>query len=515
MALNKNIRQFLLFCAVFISSQSIAQKDITLTINEEMVVPIMGYNSDMSNTPKWSEPNFSKALANLHPKTLRYPGGSNSLYWNWETGWTLSYNELLPILKDKNFKFQGKLITNENEFRQLTLENRKSNSFWRQVYRYNAKTPKYNTLEEFAKGINSTNSEAVITLNVITSHLKKELELLRNAQSIGIDIKYIELGNEVYAENLLTKHIYPSVNNYIDTCISWTKAIWKEFPNVHIGVVGGDKNRRTRNWNEKLSSALSKSFSKSQQKQLHFILHYYSFFKHPEYDFNTSSGYKKLVSFPKMDLEFKLRNWRWNNTSNFSTWVTEYNMIEQKPYTINNTWAHGLLVASQINELLSKTKSEMFHFHSIGAEKFPVFAALQLMDKDDSYLKPTSSGIVTSLWNRLTENADQFYNTVVNTDSWTVNYNAKSKDYPNNLKDETSIIFTPVHAYISYKKEKVKILIVNLSEEELNTDLNELIGKCEVTQYLATPKDYTVNKNQFIIEGQVTLPPYSISLIEE
>ena len=515
MALNKNKYKVLLLFSVFISIHTLAQKVVSISINHEIAVPLMGYNSDMSNTPKWSDKKFSEALNGLHPKTLRYPGGSNSLFWDWEKGWTLSYEELLPILNEKKFEYQGKAITTVNEFRQLASSNRKSNSFWRQVYRYNAKVPKYNTLEEFAKGLNSTQSEAVITLNVITSHLEKELELLRSAKNKGIKLKYIELGNEVYAENLLTKHIYPTVDNYIDTCISWTKAIWKEFPDAHIGVVGGDKNRRTRNWNEKLSSALINSFSKAQQKKLHFILHYYSHFKHPEYDLNSNTGYEKLVAFPKLDLEFKLRNWRWSNTSPFSTWVTEYNMIEQQPYTINNTWAHGLLVASQINELLTKTKSEMFHFHSIGAEKFPVFAVLQLMDKNENYLTPTASGIVTSLWNRLTENADRFYSADVNISPWTLYYEAKSKDNPNNLKEEKTITFTPVNAYISYEKQKAKLLIVNFSAEELSVDLSSYVGKCEATQHHAKPTDTKSKVIQHTIEGKVTLPPYSISLFEE
>ena len=80
----------------------------------------------------------------------------------------------------------------------------------------------------------------------------------------GIQLEFIELGNEVYAENLLTKHIYPNVDNYIDTCLKWSEAIWQEFPNVHIGVVGGDKNRRTREWNKKLSLALQNKFSQEK-----------------------------------------------------------------------------------------------------------------------------------------------------------------------------------------------------------------------------------------------------------
>jgi hypothetical protein len=216
-----------------------------------------------------------------------------------------------------------------------------------------------------------------------------------------------------------------------------------------------------------------------------------------------------------MDLDFKLRNWRWNTTQPFSTWVTEFNMIEQQPYTINNKWAHGLLVSSQINQLLEKTKAEMFHFHSLGAESFPVFSALQLMHKDETYLQPTASGIVTSLWNKLTQNADLFYQIKLIAKPWIINYEAKSKVKPNNLREEKRITFAPIHAYISYKEEKAKLLIVNLSEKTLVTDLSSVIGECKMTQYHAEPNEEKAKVKKQIIKRKVELLPYSISLLEE
>ena len=508
-------RVFILICFLLFHSYAFAQYELFISIGQPMKVPLMGYNSDMSNTPTWSNPEFSQALKDLNTSTLRYPGGSNSLYWDWQKGWTLSYQQLIPMLKQQKFKYKGQPITDANILRRLTKENKTTNSFWRQLNRYNAKTPKYNTINEFSKGLKATNSKGVLTLNVISSHLEKELAMLREVEKNGINLEYIELGNEVYAENLLTKHIYPSVDNYIDTCIRWSEAIWNEFPEVHIGVVGGDKNRRTREWNKKLASALQDKFSKQKESQLHFILHYYSHFKHPQYDFSSTKGYRQLVAFPQVDLEFKLRNWRWSNTQPFSTWVTEYNMIEQKPYTINNKWIHGLLVSSQIDQLLKKTEAEMFHFHSIGAESFPVFSALQLMNKGENYLKPTASGIVSALWNKLTQNADYFYQTETNAKQWTVHYEAKNKDYPNNLNEEKSITFASVHAYISSKDEKKKLLVVNFSEEILFTDINSIIENSEMTQYYAKPNQIAVNITKQFVEGKVELAPYSISLFEE
>ena len=46
--------------------------------------PLMGYNAHMSDAPSWHQQNFEQTLSKLHPNTLRYPGGSNSFYWDWK-----------------------------------------------------------------------------------------------------------------------------------------------------------------------------------------------------------------------------------------------------------------------------------------------------------------------------------------------------------------------------------------------------------------------------------------------
>ena len=168
------VRALILICFLF-SAKVFAQQKISLSVGKSITVPLLGYNSDMSNTPKWSNVEFSQAIKNLHTSTLRYPGGSNSLYWDWKIGWTLTYQELVPILKKQNFSFNIKFITNANQLKELTQQRRRSNSFWRQLYRYNKKTPKYNTISEFTKGLKATQSIGVFTLNVVSSNLEKEL----------------------------------------------------------------------------------------------------------------------------------------------------------------------------------------------------------------------------------------------------------------------------------------------------------------------------------------------------
>ena len=480
---------------------------------KEKQAPLMGYNAHMSDAPRWQQENFEQSLSKLHPNTLRYPGGSNSFYWDWKKGWTLSYSELLSFLQKSNFLINGKTIETEQEFRSLTKLNKKKNPFWRQVNRYNAKTPRYDKISDFAYAIKSQNAQAVFTLNLITSAIENEIEMLKEAQRNNIEIKYIELGNEINSENLITKHFYPNAKAYADTCIIWSLKILKEFPNAKIGVVGGNKNKRMAQWNQTLVTAINKHFSK-QKKQFHFILHYYPHFKSPVFDYNNHKQYKQLIAFAKMDLKQRLKWWQWDATSEFDTWVTEYNLIEPQPYSINNKWIHALFSSNLINEIISQTDAKMLHYHSIGSKKFPVFAAIEMMNDK---MELSSSGLATSLWNRLTYESYNFKKETTKGEQWKVDFQSKlSCECPNNPKLATNVVIDPLQIYSSQRSGLKTILVTNLSEKNNTIDLlNYGIKNARVENYFAELKDekwINENKNK---KGKINIPGYSIVYIKE
>jgi hypothetical protein len=175
-----------------------------------------------------------------------------------------------------------------------------------------------------------------------------------------------------------------------------------------------------------------------------------------------------------------------------------------------------MLVASQIHQLIQQTGSEMFHFHSIGAESFPVFAALQLMNKNENYLSPTSSGLVTKLWNKLTENAQQLYEVELDAKSWIINYPQKSNTLPNNPNSPQSVEFEPLYAYMSTHQKKRKLILVNFSNQKMQANLNNIIKNSQMQQYFAHPNAQEFEQQKLInVNGTVEINPYSISLFEE
>ena len=504
------IRVICLFL-ILLGNSVFSQENKSLLSNND--APLMGYNAHLSDAPKWNNSDFNQKVSQLNPNTLRYPGGSNSFYWDWEIGWTIPYSRLLAILNDNNFLYEGKKIKDVNEFKKITLLNRKSNPFWRQVYRYNAKTPRPEKLEDFSKALTTHQSKAVFTLNLITSTIENELNMLLEAEKNNISVEYIELGNEINSENLITKHFYPNSIAYVDTCIRWSKKIFEAFPNAKIGVVGGDKNKRLVNWNQNLVEAIEKNFI-SKKNQFYFILHYYPYLKSPIYDFNNFKQYQQLMAFPKFDLEQRLNWWKWDKTKDFETWVTEYNLIEPQPYLINNRWVHGLFISNLINELWSKTRASVFHYHTLGSKRFPVFSAIDMMSSE---LNITTSGLVTSLWNRFTQNSVNFKKINSNNYLWDVNFDSKfSCNCPNNPKIPTTVELESLQIFKAEQKGKTVFLITNLSNKYENFNLStHNIKNINVESYFAELNDKNWSTTNSISEKNVKIPPYSINLLIE
>ncbi len=518
--------RFLIYISLTLLAFSLkAQELVHLQEGEEHPVPLMGYNAHMAHAPSWDDENFTDALKKLHPQILRYPGGSNSFYWDWKTGWTKSYEEFLPYLHAANFKFDNQSISSAEELKNIAFQNR-GKHFFNDLVNYNSKKITQNTIPNFKNGLVSCGAQGVFTLNLTSSSLQNEIQMLRHADSLGVPISFVELGNEINSyKHLLLEHFFPNPKAYSDTCIRWAQGIWDNFPNAHIGIVGGNNNTRCKQWNEVLVGNLQKNFPE-KKSQIHFILHHYSIFQKPSYDYNKANEYQQLMGYSKFDLLQKLKWTHWNTVSDYSTWVTEFNVIEKKPWELNNNWIHGLYVSNQINQFIKQTNATLFNFHSIGADVFSVFAVLDLMNNDERYLQPTATGIVTSLWNRLTADAESFQNIELDNELWEIYYPSKlTCDCPNNPRLPTTIEFNPIHAYRSSKEGKQKLLLTNTSEKSIQINLSEIgISNGFMEQYsgnlthdvrgeLNQGDDWKVTKKA--VHNKIEIPPYSITLIEE
>ena len=152
------------------------------------------------HSPSWDNPNAVNAAVQFNPGTLRYPGGTVANYWDWQTGW------FLPGAPS------GFLSAPQS------------------IYR----------LHELQIAVRATGAIPIYVLNLLTSDLSTQLEMLSTAQSMGLPVQFVELGNEFYLRNpddYVTK--FPTGADYGKMTTSWIRAIRDKFPNVNIAAVGG------------------------------------------------------------------------------------------------------------------------------------------------------------------------------------------------------------------------------------------------------------------------------------
>ena len=114
-------------------------------------------------------------------------------------------------------------------------------------------------LNELQIAIRATGAIPIYVLNMLTSDLNTQLEMLSTAQSMGLPVQFVELGNEFYLRNpddYVTK--FPTGADYGKMATSWIRAIRARFPNVKITAVGGvptdqsTTDSRKANWNQEL-----------------------------------------------------------------------------------------------------------------------------------------------------------------------------------------------------------------------------------------------------------------------
>jgi hypothetical protein len=182
------------------------------------------------NAPFWRNswqalsPRLRQAAASLGPGALRVFGGATANYWNWRTGTFFDKAGVPAGLRDASHEM----------------------------------TPIY--LSDWADLVSETNSEPVFDLNVVTSSLSDQLAMLRAARDLGMPIRWIELGNEIYLDTRVFVRRFRTPQAYGRTATRWIRAIKRNFPYAQVAAVGqaspGSSHKRQRGWNRKMLNTL-------------------------------------------------------------------------------------------------------------------------------------------------------------------------------------------------------------------------------------------------------------------
>lgn len=171
-----------------------------------------GVNFDYGTTAAYaSDPDLDQRLAALDPGTLRYPGGTGANVFSWQTG--------APAKVVDGFHL---------------------------------------TLPALAAASRATGAVPVFDLNIATSTLADQITMLQQAHSLGLPVRYVELGNEVYSGFPDVKKAFPTAADYGAAVGTDVPQLHAAFPGVLVGADGylrPNPPLRDRDWNRLMLAA--------------------------------------------------------------------------------------------------------------------------------------------------------------------------------------------------------------------------------------------------------------------
>lgn len=172
-----------------------------------------GVNWDYATAATFAHVNTDPLLAQVDPGTLRWPGGTEADYFVWQTG-----------------KPTGKHGQSSFRFTLTDLDN---------AYRATGATPMFD-LNVLAHPTDTTDQIAMLT----------------TAQRMGMPIRYVELGNELYGGGTsgTFARTFHDGTSYGRTVALYVKALHAKFPGVQVAADGSlaRTTSREQHWNSEM-----------------------------------------------------------------------------------------------------------------------------------------------------------------------------------------------------------------------------------------------------------------------
>src|SRR5713101_1105628 len=110
----------------------------------------LGYNNFPIHSPSWDNPDVVNAAVQFKPGTLRYPGGTVANFWDWQNGW------FLPGAPSSFLNAP------------------------RSIYR----------LQELQIAVQATGAIPIYVLNMLTSDLSTQIDMLSTAHIMGLPVQF-------------------------------------------------------------------------------------------------------------------------------------------------------------------------------------------------------------------------------------------------------------------------------------------------------------------------------------
>lgn len=281
---------------------------------------LLGLNGVNVTGPRWDNSKLDAVLATFGPGVLRYPGGTNANYWDWQSGWF-------------------------------------------QPGRWPAEPPGApinDKIGVFKTGLGAAGAAPMFVLNVLTyqgavgsdsintAMLRGQLRFLHAAAAAGMPVKMVELGNEMYLTGAVSggthgldyETRFPTAADYATQMNAWIAALHKAFPGVQVAPVAADPNyisgvsARRQTWDDQVLPPLKGEDVMSV---------------HEIQRVKQTSPVPTVLAQPYLRYQtFAANQLPLFTARNLPLWITAFNMEDQTAgQTLQGSWLHGLYVAEQ------------------------------------------------------------------------------------------------------------------------------------------------------------------------
>lgn len=479
-----------------ISKANVKRVSATLAEYSRQLSPdLMCFNVNTTLVESWSNEEFLSAVGQLDSRLLRLPGGTLANYWDWQKGGIIDDISDLPDGLPRFLRYKAR--------------------------RYTA-----GTLPEFQVGLETTDTTPIFVLNLLTSDLESQLEMLRSARDLGMPVKYIELGNELYFKIKNYTKVFPTPQDYVDMASEWTSALKQEFPDAEIAVLGivpePEKPSRLQDWHSYL-------FGDGGATQADAVtLHVY-----PSHGLdNNQESYKSYPYFTGKDVPTILgepfREWQRMREheayklipEDRKIWLTEYNLMDkgvagtrgQTPSVIGS-WAHGLYGMAMSLVFLEEPRVEIMCNHVLlGNSRFAAILA-----DEKSLLDPGNENTsATPLTLSATGSALQLLGKA--TAGMTT---AHQIDFSDNisLKGKDDFRYPALTGWMFSNGNQNKAIILNLSGRKFGVNLSGLFGtNASYEQVFGNPRTLVgdpqaLDRKSNKIKSRTIMPGHSVTII--
>lgn len=282
-----------------------------------------GFNAPFRlNSWQARSPRLHQAVADLKPGAIRVFGGTTANYWNWRTGKFFDRPGVPPRL------------------RRVSRE----------------MSPIH--LSDWARLASAAKAIPVFDLNLVTSSLSDQLEMLDRAESLGMPIRRIELGNELYYSAPLVLKAIPTPEAYGRMATRWIDAIEARFPDAQVAAVGygygpPHADRRQASWDRRVRETLRGAAA----------LTFHAYWQAPRTRRLSGAPLSAALAAP-LRLFAKLRSRGLRRLSGgMEAWVTEWNVWHGA--RLRGTWANGLADAEFMLALLGEPSVSQEDLHPL------------------------------------------------------------------------------------------------------------------------------------------------------